>query len=112
VNAGATSIEKPLSLSPALTRMTSIALSVINQDYIGDINILPSTRFFSPFKILAYLNEKEIKDLISAGERAAWPKIEMIRIQTRISRTLERILDEYDEEHVQHVKAALVRKAG
>jgi NTE family protein len=112
VNAGASSIEKPLSLSPALTRATSIALSVINQDYIGDINILPPNRFFNPFKLLAYLNEKEIRDLISTGERAAWPKIEMIRIQTRISRMLTGILEDYDEEHIQHVKSARLRKAG
>jgi hypothetical protein len=36
----------------------------------------------------------------------------MIRIQTRISRTLARILAAYDDERVQHVKAALRRKAG
>jgi len=112
MNAGATSMEKPLSLSPALTRATSIALSVINQDYIGDINILPPNKFFNPFKLLAYLDEQDIRSLISAGEHAAWPKIEMIRIQTRISRTLRKIMEQYDEEHVQHVKAALVRKAG
>jgi hypothetical protein len=36
----------------------------------------------------------------------------MIRVQTRISRTLARILTRYDEEHVQHVKSALRRKSG
>lgn len=112
VNAGATSIEKPLSYSPALTRATSIALSVINQDYVGDINILPANKFFNPFRILAYLDEKEIRSLISAGEKSAWPKMEMIRIQTRISRILTRILEDYDEEHIQHVKSARMRKAG
>jgi NTE family protein len=111
VNAGASTIEKPLSLSPALTRMTNIALSVINQDYIGDINIIPSSRFYNPFKVLAYLSEKEIKELMFAGERAAWPKIEMIRIQTRISRCLGRIMAVYDEEHVRHVKRLMRRKA-
>ena len=112
MNAGATTIEKPLSYSPALTRFTNIALSVLNQDYIGDINILPPNRFFNPFKILAYLSVKEILDLVASGEKATWPRIEMIRIQTRISRALSRILAEYDEEHVQHVKSARRRKAG
>lgn len=111
VNAGASSIEKPLSLSPTLTRATSIALSVINQDYIGDINILPPNKFFNPFKLLAYLNEAEIRDLISTGQKAAWPKIEMIRMQTRISRILTGILADYDEEHVRHVKSTRMRKA-
>ena len=112
LNAGATSIERPLSLSPSLTKFTNIAMSVINQDYIGDINILPPRRFFNPFRILAFLSEEEILDLVDAGERATWPLIEMIRIQTWISRSLARILDDYDEEHVQHVKAAMRKKAG
>ena len=112
VNAGASSIERPLSLSPTLTRATSIALSVINQDYIGDINILPSNKFFNPFRLLAYLNEKEIRGLISAGERAAWPKVEMMRIQTRISRVLTGILADYDEEHVRQLRSTRMRKAG
>ena len=81
-------------------------------DYIGDINILPPRRFFNPFRILAFLSEDEILDLVDAGERATWPHIEMIRIQTHISRTLADILEEYDEEHVQHVKAAMRKKAG
>jgi NTE family protein len=112
INAGAGSIERPLSLSPALTRMTNVTLSVLNQDYIGDINILPPKRYFNPFRILAFLSENEILDLVSAGERATWPRLEMIRIQTRISRTLTRILDDYDETHIQHVKAAIRRRAG
>ena len=112
INAGASTIEKPLSYSPSLTRFTNIALSVINQDYIGDINILPPNRFFNPFKILAYLSIKEIRELIASGEKATWPRIEMIRVQTRISRTLAKILSRYDEEHVQHVKSALRRKSG
>jgi NTE family protein len=110
VNAGATTLEKPLSLSPALQRATNLWLSVINQDYVGDINILPSNRFFNPFRVLAFLTEKEIHELISAGERATWPKVEMIRVQTRISRTLDRILSEFEQDHVMHVKGALRKR--
>ena len=35
-------------------------------------------------------------DLITMGERATWPKIEMIRIQTKISRKLDDILEDLD----------------
>lgn len=110
VNASATTLEKPLSLSPALARATNLWLSVINQDYVGDINILPANRYFNPFRVLAFLTEKEILDLVEAGERAAWPKIEMIRIQARISRTLDRILSDFHRDHVMHVKGALRRR--
>jgi NTE family protein len=112
VNAGAASLERPLSMSPTLNRYTNMALSVLNQDYIGDINILPPKRFFNPFKVLAYLSAREILDLVDSGQRATWPRIEMIRIQTRISRCLARILRDYDDEHVRHVKAALRKRAG
>jgi TAG lipase / steryl ester hydrolase / phospholipase A2 / LPA acyltransferase len=110
VNASAVTLEKPLSMSPSLSRMTNLWLSVINQDYIGDINILPSTRFFNPFRLLAFLTEKEIRELVVAGEKATWPKIEMIRIQTRISRTLDRILVNSANDHVMHVKGALRKR--
>jgi NTE family protein len=110
VNASATTLEKPLSLSPALARVTNLWLSVINQDYVGDINILPASRYFNPFRVLAFLTEKEIRDLVQAGERATWPKVEMIRIQTRISRTLDRILADLQRDHVLHVKGALRRR--
>jgi TAG lipase/steryl ester hydrolase/phospholipase A2/LPA acyltransferase len=110
VNASAITMEKPLSLSPALARMTNLWLSVINQDYIGDINILPSTRYFNPLRLLAFLTENEIRELIIAGEKAAWPKIEMIRVQTKISRTLDRILANYQKDQVLHVKGALRKR--
>ncbi len=96
VNATATILEKPLSISPMATRVTNVALGIINQDYVGDINILPDQRFFNPLKLLAHRSTEEIIELITMGEKATWPKIEMIRIQTRISRTLSRILKDFD----------------
>jgi NTE family protein len=110
VNASATTLKRPLSLSPTLARATNLWLSVINQDYVGDINILPANRYFNPFRVLAFLTEQEIRDLVQAGERATWPKVEMIRIQTRISRTLDRILSDFQRDHVLHVKGALRRR--
>ncbi len=96
INASAAIMEKPLSLIPAANRLTNVALSVINQDYVGDINILPEKHFFNPLKLLAHRSTEEVMDLITMGERATWPKVEMIRIQTRISRTLTHILKDFD----------------
>lgn len=84
--------QKPLSRSPALTNLLNITTSVIRQEYTADINILPTTRIFNPLKLLATRSEEEIVNLIYAGEHAAWPKVEMIRIQTKISRTLDNIM--------------------
>jgi NTE family protein len=89
-------MEKPLSMSPTASRITNVALGIINQDYIGDINILPDTRLFNPLKLLAHRSTEEVIQLIAMGERSTWPKIEMIRTQTEVSRTLNRILKDFD----------------
>jgi NTE family protein len=83
-------------LSPTASRITNLALGIINQDYVGDINILPEKRYFNPLKLLSHRSTEEIVELIEMGERATWPKIEMIRIQTQISRVLTRILKDLD----------------
>ena len=82
-----------LRFSRRATRVANTLLSVINQDYLGDINILPpQVPPPNPFRILDYRSEEEALDLVRAGERATWPTLAMIRTQTKISRTLDRIL--------------------
>jgi NTE family protein len=76
-----------------LSYLTRMAYSVAVQDYTADINILPRRRFWNPNKLLAILSEEETDAMIREGEAATWPKIEMIRNCTLISRTLDRILD-------------------
>jgi TAG lipase/steryl ester hydrolase/phospholipase A2/LPA acyltransferase len=96
LNATASILEKPLSLSPRASRITNVALGIINQDYVGDINILPDKRLFNPLKLLAPRSTEEVIELIAMGEKSTWPKIEMIRTQTQVSRTLSRILRDFD----------------
>ncbi|TDG13465.1 DUF3336 domain-containing protein [Seongchinamella unica] len=80
-----------------VTQATSLMRSVINQDYVGDINILPDYKLFNPLTILNFPSEKQIDKLIASGERCTWPKLEMIRQQTRISRKLRDILQRYED---------------
>jgi NTE family protein len=47
-------------------------------------------------KLLAHRSVDEVVELIALGERATWPKIEMIRVQTKIGRTLDRIVGQVD----------------
>ena len=97
LNVCVAAMSKPLSWSPSLNRAANIAMSIINQDYIGDITIMPPSRFVNPFKLLAHRSAAEIDQLITLGERATWPKVETIRLQTRISRLLDRILLDYEK---------------
>jgi len=98
LNASASLLEKPLSLSPVMNRLTNLGLGIINQDYIGDINIIPEKAFLNPLKWLANRPIEEIVQLIQMGEKATWPKIEQIRVQTKISRRLGNILGDIDRD--------------
>jgi TAG lipase/steryl ester hydrolase/phospholipase A2/LPA acyltransferase len=77
---------------------TRMAYGVAIQDYTADINIIPKRRFWNPAKFLSVLSEEETLSMITEGEASTWPKIEMIRNCTMISRTLDRILARLEEQ--------------
>jgi TAG lipase / steryl ester hydrolase / phospholipase A2 / LPA acyltransferase len=99
MNAGAALFDRPLSGNSLMAQAANLLMSVVNQDYIGDVNIMPRNRIPHPFRVLHHLGEKEIAQLMREGERATWRRMEMIRVQTRISRILEEILQRYEAEH-------------
>ena len=70
--------------------------ALLDQEYSGDINIVPSFRWYNPAKILSHLSEKELVDLMEGGESSTYPHIETIRRCTRISRTMEEILHRFE----------------
>ncbi len=90
-------VQKPAKLSPVASKVLSTWTSVISQTYTGDINILPSRRTYNPTRLLSYRSKDEIIAMIKDGEKSTWPKIEMIRTQTRIGRALDEILERYEE---------------
>lgn len=107
LNAAAAILHKPLSGDGAIAQAANTLISVVNQDYVGDINILPRNRIANPFKILHHLTTDEVMALVASGERSAWRQLEMIRNQTRISSVLDDILRDYEEEYVRgHSKRA------
>ena len=66
--------------------------ALIDQEYSGDVNIVPSFRWYNPTKLLSHLSEKDLMELMEGGEHSAYPQIESIRLCTQISRTMEEIL--------------------
>lgn len=89
-------MQKPFSSDSYVSKVINGYISLVSQTYTGDINILPSKRFLSPTQVLAARNTEEVMALINEGERATWPNMERIRVQTHISRTLNRLIDELD----------------
>lgn len=70
--------------------------SLMDQEYSGDINIVPSFRWYNPGKVLSHLSEKDLMDLVEGGEHSSYPNLEAIRICTKISRTMEEILHRFE----------------
>ena len=70
--------------------------ALMDQEYTGDINIMPSFRLANPLRLLSHIDEQELVDIIEHGERACFEKVESIRRCTQISRTLENILYRFE----------------
>lgn len=70
--------------------------SLLDQEYSGDINIVPSFRWYNPAKILSHLSEKELVELMHGGAHSCFPSVETIRTCTKISRTMEEILHRFE----------------
>ncbi len=69
---------------PTLERAHAMA----HQNYTGDINIHPRFRMTDYTRIMKNPSLDEFKAYILAGEQAIWPKIAVIRAQTRVSRVM------------------------
>jgi len=70
--------------------------ALMDQEYSGDINIVPSFRWYNPTKLLSHLSEGELMKLMEGGESSAYPNLESIRLCTKISRTMEEILHRFE----------------
>ncbi|MEM9254636.1 MAG: DUF3336 domain-containing protein [Pseudomonadota bacterium] len=82
---------------PRLSMAISSVHSLMDQTYSGDINIVPSFSWYNPAKLLSRLSEKDLIELMENGERSTYPRVEAIRICTKVSRTMEEILLRFEQ---------------
>ncbi|MCR9286470.1 MAG: DUF3336 domain-containing protein [Bacteroidetes bacterium] len=92
---------------PSLALVANTINSVVQQNYTGDINIMADFSIIKPRKVLSPLTYQELAELIIKGEKATWPKLEAIRVTTKIGRILDKILEEYEAEELELVKSVL-----
>lgn len=97
---------------PRVNMVIGMIASITLQTYTADINIFPGFRYFDPRKLLSHLSEEEVLALIKEGERSTWPKIEMIRVCSKIGRTLDRILVDFKQQEMERLQAPPSRKRG
>lgn len=80
---------------------------LLNQDYRGNITILPRFHPRSFVQMLSNPSLSQTEQFILEGQRATWPKLAMIKHQTRISRTFEQCLQSLRGGTVQDVDQSL-----
>lgn len=68
------------------------ASSILDQDYRGNIMIVPKLTVWRYANVTANPKMDVIQRFIKEGERATWKRIEMVRNQLLIAQTLERCL--------------------
>lgn len=78
---------------------TRMLFSVLTQDYSSDIIIVPRRRLYRPDVVLAALSPEEVDALVQEGERATWPKVEIIRNCTKVGRCLDEIVARLELAH-------------
>ena len=81
---------------PRLNMFVNGIHSFLDQEYSGDINIVPNFRWYNPGKLLSHLSEKDLIELVDGGEHSTFSTIETIRTCTKISRTMEEILHRFE----------------
>ncbi len=86
-----------LPLGP-LARPLETASAILDQNYRGNINIFPDVSLWRYFNVTSNPNLETVKRFMLEGERAAWPRIEMIRNQTLIGITLDACVDRLEQE--------------
>ena len=69
--------------------MLKKAHAMARQNYSGDITIYPDKRVMKLTRMFENLGREDVYDLVLAGRRATWHKIEQIRNTTQISRTFD-----------------------
>ncbi|PCJ46957.1 MAG: patatin family protein [Moraxellaceae bacterium] len=80
------------------------AHSVVDQSYMGDVNIVPPRRAMNIFKVLTNATPSILEEFIKEGAAAVYPKIESIRNSTMISRTINECLDQLKLEEERELK--------
>lgn len=68
------------------------ANQILQQQYFGDVTIYPHQSSRQLLHLFSNLTPFELNRFIRDGERATWPQVERIRLQTRIARAFENAL--------------------
>lgn len=95
-----------------LRQSLDTAAGLIDQDYRGHINIVPEVSLWRYANVTANPTLENITRFMLEGERATWPRMEMIRNQTVVAQTLDRLLTRLEAEVIAPAPAVQRPKNG
>lgn len=84
--------------APSVSYMLSQVHALLAQDYSADITITPDFSTLNPWRLFNNPSTEDIQKLVLAGERSTWPKIEWIRNCTKVSRALDGIIEQLENQ--------------
>lgn len=96
-------VQKGIKWSNDLGLIVDKAQSVVSQKYVGDINIIPPRRATNVLRIFSNPSVDDVREFIETGERATWPKVDLIRNTTRISRTFHDCLEQLRQQEMERL---------
>lgn len=99
-------IQHRMKVGPGIATGMEALNAIIDQQFTADINIVPLPGDTRIADVLKILDEPAFAKLIAAGERATWPKIPAISSTTRIGRTLDGILHEFEVDEAHWLRSA------
>jgi predicted acylesterase/phospholipase RssA len=88
---------------PGLGSIIKKAHAIVGQNYSGDITIYPQRSELNMRNLFANASAEVAQQLMLAGRRATWPRVERIRNTTQISRSFDQCLQRLGDRY-QYVK--------
>jgi predicted acylesterase/phospholipase RssA len=85
-------VMEKMSPSDAVKRGIHKVRSIVEQQYVGNINILPKRKLNDFKQIFANPSIESLNGLISSAEKATWPQIDVIKRNTKISKHFRKYL--------------------
>jgi hypothetical protein len=71
---------------------SSTAQKVFTQNYLGNINVVPSLRFVDNFKAILNPSVADMQHYLLEGQRCTWPKLSHIKFVMSIEKCIARCL--------------------
>lgn len=89
---GLVNLARAVTPLPGIQRKLEGLSSILDQDYRGNVTIVPQQSLWRYMKVTANPKIEDVKRFILEGERATWTKMSQVRNQILISQTLDRCL--------------------